>query len=53
MARQITNTAEGQTSERLRRWFRIDHCVAVTNESMNWHCSLYKLFAGVIVNSFN
>jgi len=31
MTRQITNAAEGQTSQ---RWLRIDY-VAITNESMN------------------
>jgi len=52
MTRQITNMAEEQTSEPLRWWLRID-CVAITKESMNWRCSLYKLFESVIFNGFN
>jgi len=53
MQRQITDAAEGQTSEPLRWWLRIDYCVAKSSESMKEHCSLYLLFGSVIVNSFS
>jgi len=35
MTVQITDTAEGQTSEPLIWWMRNDECVAITSESTN------------------